>query len=292
MTKVSVIIPFYNRIEWLIVSVNSVIDQTYTDFELILVDDGSTDPLPKGYITSDRRLRYIRQENLGPAAARNRGIDASTGEYIAFLDSDDVFLSSKLEKQVLLMEANPDIVLSHTSYIQMDNHGETIGITQSGTFSGRVYPNIIQFCPIATPTVMIRRNAIVQGLCFNEKYRIGEDILFWIHLTQINPIILGIPEPLTRVRIHGRNAALDHQAQIEFQLIIIKTVLNKGHQIPYIKHRVILSSIYLNIAYQYYQIGNNLKYIQYLLFAITIWPINQRYFSSIWKRLKKTNSDH
>lgn len=97
MSTVSVIIPFYNRVKWLREAVHSVFVQTYQDFEVILVDDGSSESLDELAELKDERIRYVRQQNKGPSAARNAGLDLAHGRYIAFLDADDIFWPMKLE---------------------------------------------------------------------------------------------------------------------------------------------------------------------------------------------------
>jgi glycosyltransferase involved in cell wall biosynthesis len=102
MPKVSVIIPFQNRIPWLKEAVESVLAQTFQDFEIIIVDNASTDAYEA---PNDPRIQYIRQEDRGPAGGRNRGMDVARGDYIAFLDSDDLFMPAKLERQVAFMDS-------------------------------------------------------------------------------------------------------------------------------------------------------------------------------------------
>ena len=131
---VSVVIPFRNRIEWLGEAVQSVLDQTYDDFEVIVIDDGSDELEASQLGFKDGRIRYVRQDHKGRSTARNRGIGMSRGLFVAFLDSDDLFLPSKLERQVALMKENPICLLSHTSYERISVGGKGIGVVDSGKF--------------------------------------------------------------------------------------------------------------------------------------------------------------
>jgi glycosyltransferase involved in cell wall biosynthesis len=229
MPKVSIIIPYYNREEWLSQAIASVLNQTVTDIEVIIIDDGS-DKNPYFLRTiSDSRLRYIRQENKGPASARNLGIDNSKGEYIAFLDSDDLFLPNKLEVQLQHMENDSEIAWSHTSYTRIDPDGNFLEAIQSGEFSGNVYPQIISYCPIATPTVMIRKE-LLRGMRFPESMRIAEDVLFWIDIA-MRYKLMGIDEPLTKVRMHGNNASIN----ADVQLLGYKILLDHDYPFPDIR---------------------------------------------------------
>lgn len=121
MCKVSVIIPYYNREKTLLRALQSVVDQSFKDFEIILIDDGSTDNSHKivdEFIEFYKTIKFkhIYQENSGPSRARNEGIKASNGEYIAFLDSDDSWEKDKLAIQIGFMDKNKDIMISSTNY--------------------------------------------------------------------------------------------------------------------------------------------------------------------------------
>lgn len=217
---VSVIVPFFNRGAWLREAVESVLAQTEPRWELILVDDGSTDPACLVNPTGDPRVRLVRQPNRGPAAARNHGIELARGRYVAFLDSDDRFAPGKLEAQLGLMESRPTLILSHTSYLQVDASGGALGQVRSGEFAGSVYPEIIVRCPIATPTVMIRRDGL-GGLRFEEAMRAGEDVLLWVCLARRGPVA-GLREPLSMVRMHGTNASTVPERFLQANLEIVR----------------------------------------------------------------------
>ena len=225
MPEVSVIIPFFNQVDWTVEAVQSALNQSFQDFEIILVDDGSNEDLQPLMALQDERIQYVRQLHQGPSAARNHGLDLAEGEYIAFLDSDDLWVQDKLKIQVGCMDSNPQAALSHTSYKRMDINGNDLEIMSSGAFSGWVYPNIFLNCPIATPTVMLRRKSI-GDLRFEEKIIISEDILFWSKIAKTSEII-GIDRPLARVRIHGFNSALNLHAQITGYNNIIKYAIKK-----------------------------------------------------------------
>ena len=118
--KVSVIIPTYNRNKLVLDAIDSVLEQTFQNFEIIIVDDGSTDNTKThidSYQKKDTRIKYIFQENQGVSIARNTGLEAAQGEYIAFLDSDDRFLIDKLERQVFILENHHDIGLIYSKIL-------------------------------------------------------------------------------------------------------------------------------------------------------------------------------
>lgn len=208
--KISIIIPFFNRIPTLLEAINSVLFQSYKNIEVLLIDDGSTDDLTPLKIYKDSRLRYIYQKHQGVSAARNLGINLSSGEYIAFLDSDDLFLPGKLEKQINFMETH-ELYFSHTSYQRMDMHGKPMEIINSGCFSGEVFPHILSSCGIATPTVMIRKE-VLGNRKFNETIEIGEDTCLWIDIAY-SYSVGGIEEPLSAVRIGSSTSAFNIDKQ-------------------------------------------------------------------------------
>lgn len=271
MPIVSIIIPFYNRFKWVDAAVRSVLDQTLTDFELIMVDDGS-DEDGSFETKDDPRIRYVKQENKGPAAARNTGIKLANGKYIAFLDSDDLFFPNKLEIQVNYMENNPYIGLSHTSYLRINADGEHIERIDSGKFTGRVYPGIISYCPIATPTVMVRRD-IVNDLRFEESFRSGEDVILWINIAKIYEIH-GIDEILSKVRIHGCNTIHDPIKQLFGNIAIQEYAFERDSSLSFLFKLKSKSTIFRYIGYIHYA-NRNIKFcLWFFMLSVLYWPLN------------------
>jgi len=246
---VSVVIPSYNTpTEWLSQAVHSVLSQTYPDLEIIIVDDGSTEPVARCLGISDERIRHVLQENKGPAAARNRGIGLAVGRYVAFLDSDDLFLPNKLEKQVDMMESRPDAMLSHTSYQRITPDGRPVRLMRSGTLTGRVYPQIVRRCRIFTSTVMVRREVLGDKLMFDESLRVCEDVLLWIRLARESAII-GIDEALTKMRLHGKTHALDPSAQMAGLRNLIDHAIKDNPDLSLCFRLQVLSGMYAALLY-------------------------------------------
>ena len=124
MPKVSVIIPAYNQAKFLAVAIDSCLEQTYRDIEVIVVEDGSTDETRDVAARFGDRISYIHQENTGLAGARNRGIGESKGEYLCFLDSDDFFHPQKIQRQVELIEADPQLGFVYCDIVTTDEAGQ------------------------------------------------------------------------------------------------------------------------------------------------------------------------
>ncbi len=249
MVKVSVVVPFYNQIDWTKEAIQSVLMQTFQDFEIIVIDDGSEREYKKEIEGLDSRITYLRQKNRGASAARNVGIRWSSGEFIAFLDSDDYYLPEKLETQISVMEKHPGVVLSHTSYNQVNHQRKFLQTIHSGLFTGNVYPGIFALCPIATPTVMVRRT-LLGDLKFYEPIHVAEDLLLWAQISKRSTII-GIDIPLTNVRIYGKNAATDSEKQFEGLSNIVKYGLELDPNISAHDRSIILYKIYYYSATLY-----------------------------------------
>ena len=213
---VSVIIPFYNRVSLCVESVNSVLAQTCQNFEILLVDDGSTEDITvlKEIAAKDNRIYLLSQEHSGAAAARNFAIDQVKGEYVAFLDSDDLWKPEKLAVQLKFMMKH-GYSFSHTSYERISVEGLLSGKMNSGRFSGETLLEMIRSCPIAMPTVMVKTEVFADGKYrFQTDYHIGEDICLWIDLAR-SYTLKGMDAFLTRVRVSSNSAIQNSAKSIE-----------------------------------------------------------------------------
>ena len=203
---VSVIIPVYNRFELAKEAVSSVIRQTYRNLELIIVDDGSIDmtPLLPTYYADDPRVKYIKLKHSGmPGLVRNRGVDIAQGKYIAFLDSDDLWVSGKIERQMNYFKKNPACKIVHTRETWIRN-GKTV--SQSG-FNHKRFGNIFQDalgkCIIGPSTVLMEKSLYTELGGFREDLEIAEDYELWLRLCNSN-FVGYIDEPLITKRAgHG-----------------------------------------------------------------------------------------
>jgi glycosyltransferase involved in cell wall biosynthesis len=170
---VSVVIPTYNRAHLLVRSIQSVLNQSYQDFEIIVVDDGSTDNTEEVIKSfNDERVKYIRHEgNKGNAAARNTGIKVAKGEYVAFQDSDDEWLPKKLEKQVNLLRSLPETFAVVYSGFYKIVDGEKFYIPSSEIYprEGNIHSSLLKGNFIGTPSILVRKSALLCVGFFDEK---------------------------------------------------------------------------------------------------------------------------
>lgn len=213
---VSVVIPFYSNANWLHECIASVLNQSYPCYEIIVVNDGSPEDMSNFIKKYGDKIIYILKDNHGPAAARNIGIDLATGDYIAFLDSDDIWCDRKIEKQVDLMERTKAI-WSHTSYSLFKDREPCKIYRQIDVshYQGMVFPRCLLSSPIATPCVMINTSYLKENphLRFAEQMRYGQDGYLWINLA-VNNHLSVVSDILTKVRVRGTNAASRARAQL------------------------------------------------------------------------------
>lgn len=197
---VSVIIPFYNKVELVVEAVESVRQQTYPYLEILLISDGCEENLGALQLLceKDKRVKLITAQHKGSGAARNKGIELATGEYIAFLDSDDLWLPEKIERQLAFMKEN-ELMFSHTSYERVTRTNELLKTVASGTFCGIVFPRILYYCFIATPTVMVKKAALGKRR-FQEDMGVSQDVCLWIDLAY-DYELGGLDEVLAKVRV-------------------------------------------------------------------------------------------
>lgn len=186
MPRVSVIIPTYNRSELLVKAVSSVLDQSFGDFELLVIDDCSTDDTrAKIEGIGNSRVAYFRNpENKGVSGSRNFGIERSRGEFIAFLDDDDEWLPEKLEKQVGILDNSPsNLGLVYTGSLSVDLATGSLIETTIPRYKGDVLNDLAVLNFIPTSSVLIRRECFTKIGLFDENLSYGEDFDLWIRIS-------------------------------------------------------------------------------------------------------------
>jgi glycosyltransferase involved in cell wall biosynthesis len=187
---ITVVIPTYNRVTFLKDAIDSVLAQTFLDFELIVVDDGSTDDTPKLLSSYNNKVRVITQTNQGPSAARNRGIEAAKSEWIAFLDSDDVWKPDKLKKQVQFITDNPDIKICQTEEVWIRNGKRVNPRKKHEMHSGWIYEKCLPLCIVSPSSVMIHQDVFEKAGLFDETMLACEDYDLWLRVTPQYPVFL------------------------------------------------------------------------------------------------------
>lgn len=251
MPKVTVVIPTYNAIAYLPSTLDSVIKQTFTDFEVLIIDDGSSDDTVEwASQLVDARVRLIVQENQGVAVARNKGIANAKGEYVAFLDADDLWEPTKLEKQVKCLEENPQVGLVNTSILNIDEQGNLLGAVDAHDVQGNVLKYIVEENLILCGSApMVRRSCLeaVQG--FDQTLMSAEDWDLWIRIAARYEFAV-VREPLVLYRQHLNSKSNNIERHLKHRLKVIdKTFETVAKDLQPLKERA-LGRAYLSVAWK------------------------------------------
>jgi glycosyltransferase involved in cell wall biosynthesis len=207
--KVSVIVPTYNNPAMLVEAVESVLAQTYRDCDLYIIDDGSGPETREALEPYMSKLGYIRQENAGPSAARNRGIRESSGEYVAFLDHDDLWLPEKLAAQVEFMDAHPEYPISYHAVEYFSAENVRDWPAREGA-SGDVLAALFKRIFLITLSVMCRRECFEKHGWFDEMLRYAQDYEMWLRMA-LHCDFGYLDRQLGRYRYHAGQLSWENQ---------------------------------------------------------------------------------
>ncbi len=229
MPRISVVIPTYNRITYLKRAVDSVLNQTYRDFELIVVDDGSDDGTCE-YICSlrDERVVYIRQDNSGVSCARNKGIKRGKGDFISFLDSDDRWLPEKLERDMEFFKNFKNYVIVQSDEIWIRNGKKVNKMKKHEKRGGDIYGESLKLCFISPSAVTVKRKLFDEVGLFDETLPACEDYDMWLRVTARYEVGF-IPEYLV-VKYGGHEDQLSkrYYGMDRFRIYAMMKILNSG----------------------------------------------------------------
>jgi glycosyltransferase involved in cell wall biosynthesis len=258
---VSVIVPTYNSAKYIEEALNSIFNQTFRDFEIIVVDDGSTDNTRQILEKYAQQIKYVCQANGGPSSARNTGIRLANGKYIAFLDADDLWFPEKLEKQIALFNHNSKLGMVTTGVWSFDEKG-LFGYSankRSKLMHGNIARNIFLHSNIGTPTVMVKKEVFDKIGVFEENIRQSEDDNMWIRIAANYDIEL-IDEALIKVRNHPSRMTFNRAELIENVQASIDLLRTKyGDRVKNsIESAIPIKTAYLQftIGYGLYESGN------------------------------------
>ena len=224
---VSIIIPTYNRGWILKEAINSVLAQDFTDFELIVVDDGSTDKTQDILNTYNEDIRALRQNNQGVSAARNAGIASALGRFIAFLDSDDLWLPKKLSTQIDFFKSNRDALICQTDEIWIRNGVRVNPKKRHKKFSGDLFKQSLSLCLISPSAVMIKRSLFEEVGVFDETLPACEDYDLWLRISCRYPVHL-IKTPLI-IKRGGHDDQLSSASGLDrFRIEALKKIIESN----------------------------------------------------------------
>ena len=279
--KVSIIIPVYNAEKFLSETIESVIAQTYTDWEIIAVDDGSTDRSREILRKYEQRLplkiRVITQKNSGVSIARNNAIAIAKGEYIAFLDHDDLWLPDKLEKQVELLDSNKELGLVYSdSYVI----GEKGNLTRRKTlfesvkpFRGNAFNELFYDNFIPLLTAIIRKEVLNKVGMFDPKYKIAEEYDLFLKIAEYYPVDF-VEQPLAKYRIHDKSVSRNSGvAPVSENFQIVEYWLNKKSDLE-IKQKK--AKLHFSLMIYYFKKHEKRKAIEEIKNLIKLFPYSLR----------------
>jgi len=207
MPKVSICIPTYNRKDYLKETLDSVFAQTYKDYEVVIVDDGSTDGTDEMVAGMSEPIRYFMQENAGDAAARNTLIKMAEGEYITFIDSDDLLYPDSVERLVKSVESHEGGACGYGGYIRIDENGAELPTKQKHLPTGEITIPLFQQILVHSCGSIFPKKAMTDKCGFNSSLRVCSDYETWLELS-IKYKFIAQDEPTFKRRRHGNNLSV------------------------------------------------------------------------------------
>jgi len=274
LPMISVVIPCYNAERWLGATLRSVLAQDWPRLEIIVVDDGSSDRSAELVRTQFPSVTLVQQKNSGVAAARNNGIANTKGDWIAFVDADDIWLPGKLHAQWQALTLQPGGRMAYTAWhvwpctnpepestLLKDLGQRSTDASLWDGPSGWIYPDLLEDCCVWTSTVLMHRSLFDEIGIFDEKLRIGEDYDLWLRASQATPIV-RIPKPLALYRMHP-DSITKKAPDTNYQALVIIRAIDKwgytspdGHRAAKRKIDLALARTWRDFAGAHLAVGN------------------------------------
>lgn len=277
MKTVSAIIPNYNYAHYLRDAVESVLAQTHKEIEIILVDDGSQDDSRKVIESYGDRIKPIFQKNQGVAAARNNGVAASSGEFIVFLDADDAWLPSKIEKQLGVLSKDKEIGLVHTGVVNVDGAGNRLDEHTNG-MSGWVSEELLKFeRPVILgggSGILLSRKVFEEVGGFDTRLSTSADWDFFYRVSCLFKVGF-VPEVLLKYRMHGSNMHSSIKTMESDMLLGFEKAFANGTTAD---RNECYSNLHRTLAGSYFQVGQYGNFIRQTIKSIRLKPSNIGYF--------------
>ena len=250
MASVSVVIPTYNRVHLLERALDSVLGQTLAADEIIVVDDGSTDDTVSTVKSLHPEVKLIQQDNLGVSAARNTGISAARHDWIALLDSDDVWHENKLERQITALNDAPEYLICHSDEIWIRDGVRVNQMNKHKKAGGHIFQHCLPLCAISPSAVMIHRSLFDEIGLFDENLPACEDYDLWLRICSRYPVLFIDEALITKHGGHDDQLSRQYWGMDRFRIqalnkIVSANKLNYGDRDAAIKMMVNKINIYL-----------------------------------------------
>lgn len=286
--RVTALIPTYNSERYIRETVESVLVQTYPIHEILVVDDGSTDRTQDALSPYGDRIRYIKQINAGPPAARNRGLALATGEWIALLDSDDLWVPTKTERQIEYVQQHPQCGLVYTDMKTFDDTGiieESVKVSRNLRLpSGRIFPEMFAETLFQTSAVLLRRSCLESTGGFDASLKMGDD--YELFLRVAHDFDCGyVDQPLVLYRQHSaqgtRTWGKQLQGGVPWEVLVLKKIVERYpetiHELGRDEVYQRLSKPYAALAYACMAEGDHKNCRRLIRNALGYWPTNPAY---------------
>lgn len=212
--QVSIVLPAYNCCGFIARTIESVLAQTWRDFELIVIDDGSTDntlEIVKQYAARDERIKVLTQANSGLAATLNRGIDIAANEWVFRMDNDDLMRPNRLERQMAFVTEHPELAVASSLIRHIDDENRVIGKDNSRLFTHEAVDKLVaanELIGFCHPAAVLRKSAVMAVGGYRKQFWPAEDIDLWNRLAEKGYKMLVQPEYLLDYRMHGKSASI------------------------------------------------------------------------------------
>ncbi|MGI8566739.1 MAG: glycosyltransferase [Pyrinomonadaceae bacterium] len=291
----SVIISSYNYGHFLDATIESVLAQTYPAREIIIIDDGSTDNSAEVAGAFGKRVKFVAQKNQGVCVARNNGAKLATGDVLAFLDSDDIWLPRKLEQQVEAFQADAEVGLVSCGIRFFNPHGETIVEYTEGKSGWRARDILLYKEPVLNTTasaIAVRRDVFERTGGFDEHREIfaAEDREFCYRAAKISKIVF-IPEILVDYRVHGSNGHLNIRQMDRALQFAYQKIFSEADEQTLQLRRESYGNLHKMLAGCYFRINDYPLFIKHAARSLWLTPRNIKHFAAFPVRLWKRNSE-
>ena len=225
--KVSVCIPTYNRKDYLKETIESILDQTYKDYEIVIVDDGSTDGTEQMIKDAGYPIRYYWQENKGEAATRNKLIELAQGRYISFIDSDDILMPDAIERMIVFMNRESEDVIVYGSYLRIDQHGNTCGRSKRKLYSGYITKYLFQDIIVHPNGSMFPKKVFQEVGNYDTSLKVCTDYNLELRAS-LKYRFIALREPTFKHRRHSGNVSERSFANLKMELDMLEDFYYNG----------------------------------------------------------------
>lgn len=231
--KVSVLMPAFNAERYISEAIESVLSQTHTDFELIIIDDGSTDntlSVAESYAQKDGRVKVISHPNVGMGTSLNRALDLANNEWVARMDADDIMLPNRIERQIAFIKENADVAIAGTFVHYINNDGTIIGKQQSPYITRDHVEELVQrnkLVGFTHPSVIMRKSVVKEVGGYRGEFWPADDIDLWNRIVERDYTVLAQPEYLLKYRKHGSSAYVSRQRLSQLKTNWVKACVQR-----------------------------------------------------------------